>query len=163
MKLFVSVVLLVVAIIGHMGTMAQNPQQVQLTQDHIDMLREVLSPACKYEIDQALEMQAELSNACREEIQMTLSRPGPSGVNEFEDFQDYHEPRMASKPPPRRQKQSPTLVIAMVIGFTISMIAVIGGVSVYINQKRGKWGVKRAVGAKKLRKEMLAGMIKKSR
>ncbi len=89
------------------GTDRKNEDnQAILTKQHIDRLLEIISPACRQEMEGALDSQLEVSEKCKVEIQTALTSGFPGDVNAQDGTID---PLSAKMKKPAKYKEPPLL------------------------------------------------------
>ena len=150
---------------------ASEPQleerQLTLTKELVEYLLGVLSPQCRYEMEQALESQqkGDLSDACRQEVvflaQQHLQQQEGGGDPDL--LQQQQQQKQQKQPRAKKGPvAAPSNVILTMVGFFALAIAAIAAAGFYINSRRGSWGQRRAnKGTKHTKKEMLAALQKK--
>ena len=132
------ILLFIVTVLVATLSLAQQPQQVTLTKEIVDNLLQVLSPACKAELEAAIESHGDISNECKMEIQGALQEFGPNGGNgdvASEGSEDGAPPQQehAAKAPPKHWVH-PAIGIAIFV--VISAVGVAFAV-IHINKQLG--------------------------
>jgi hypothetical protein len=136
-------------LLGHVclvyGEQEDQQQTIQLTRESVEKLLQVLTPACKIEMEAALGSQVEISDECKIEIQRIVAtfqttgsdsdgENGRSRMRQTGQGEKKQKPGKASSAPPTKNKNvSPIFSIA---AFVVSFVVVVAGLVMYINSKR---------------------------
>ncbi|RYG66138.1 hypothetical protein EON64_10445 [archaeon] len=123
----------------------EEPQQVTLNREKLEQLMSFMSPACRVEMESALTAQTQMSNECREEVQVAFKKLGvdlqaaANGGREgspAEPAAEDSQPQENSRRSERRAQQGDagskgdsTSTILAIVGF---VTALLGGAAAYV-------------------------------
>ena len=148
------------------------PQQVQLTQEMVSHLLTVLSPPCRSELEQLLEGQGDVTVPCQQEIQYALSNQPRDGLQGDEEGAAAAAAAAAAagsgaaggRRGAAAPKANTSTVVIAIVSFVVLLFGALGGFVVYVNSKRASapGSPKKPIGAKKQKREFLAGLRKKN-
>lgn len=134
---------------------SQQQQSTTLTRENVESLLLVLSDACRAELEAALSTQADITLACREEIQaalvnlnIPLGQQPPPEQQEQQQQEQQQQPRKSGK---RRTSDSGEKAnqssgippIYYVLAFVIAFFASIVGLAIYMSSQRASIAVKK--------------------
>lgn len=146
------IVLVVVAALCLSGFRAQEaeeePQQVTLNREKLEQLLSLMSPACRVEMESALTAQTQMSNECREEVQVAFGKlgvdlqaaanAGRAGLQDSDDSQSQDNTRRSERRTQQEDtatKGDSTATILAIVGFVVALLGGAAGYVFYVSSQ----------------------------